>query len=81
MSGGRSTGRRTREVVALKRDVLDEFEVDITKCMHCGACVGSCPANAIFMAEVVLRFDDNCTLCKRCVKVCPVGAISHVEGD
>jgi ferredoxin len=43
--------------------------------MHCGACVGSCPVNAIYLNEVVLEFNDDCTMCKRCIKVCPVGAI------
>ncbi len=68
-------------MVTLKRDSLDELEVDISKCLHCGACVGSCPANAIFLDEVLLRFGDSCTLCKRCIKVCPVGAIRLVEGS
>jgi ferredoxin len=50
------------------------FNVD--KCMHCGACVGSCPKNAIFLNEVVLEFNDGCTRCGRCVRTCPVGAIA-----
>ncbi len=54
---------------------LDEFDVDVARCMHCGACVGSCPVNAIYLNEVVLEFNDDCTMCKRCIKVCPVGAI------
>jgi ferredoxin len=65
----------------LEKDQLDELEVDITRCMHCGACVGSCPVNAICLNEVVLEFNDDCTLCKRCIKVCPVGAITLVEED
>jgi len=60
---------------------LDEFEIDITKCMRCGACVGSCPVNAIFLNEVVLEFNDDCTMCKRCIKVCPVGAIELAGGN
>lgn len=59
---------------------LDELEVDLSRCMHCGACVGSCPVNAIYLNEVVLEFDDHCNLCKRCIKVCPVGAISLIGG-
>ena len=59
---------------------LDEFDVDITRCMHCGACVGSCPANAIYLNEVLLEFNDDCTMCKRCIKVCPVGAIKLAGG-
>jgi ferredoxin len=53
--------------------------VAIERCMHCGACVGSCPQNAIFLNEVVLAFNDLCNKCGRCVKTCPVGAIT-MEG-
>lgn len=59
---------------------LDELQADVTRCMHCGACVGSCPVNAIYLNEVVLEFNDDCTLCKRCIKVCPVGAIKLIGG-
>ncbi len=27
--------------------------------MHCGACVGSCPQNAIYLNDVVLEFNDE----------------------
>jgi ferredoxin len=49
--------------------------VSIEKCMHCGACVGSCPQNAIFLNEIVLEFNENCNKCGRCVRICPVGAL------
>jgi len=62
------------------KNQLDELQVDIDKCMHCAACVGSCPQNAIFLREVLIEFNDDCNLCKRCVKTCPVGAISLMEG-
>ena len=52
------------------------MKVDATKCMHCGACVVTCPANAIFLYEVALTFNGDCTRCGTCVKTCPVGAIS-----
>jgi ferredoxin len=64
----------------LDRGLSDELLVDIDKCMHCGACVGSCPQNAIFLREVVIEFNEECILCKRCLKTCPVGAISQA-GD
>jgi len=53
--------------------------VSIEKCMHCGACVGSCPQNAIFLNEIVLEFNDNCNKCGRCVRICPAGALK-MEG-
>jgi len=53
----------------------------VERCMHCGACVGSCPSNAIYLNEVILSFNSDCTKCGRCVKVCPVGAIRMEAGD
>lgn len=50
--------------------------VSIEKCHHCGACVGACPKNAIFLNDLVLIFSEECNRCGRCVKVCPVGAIT-----
>ncbi len=52
------------------------MKVSIQKCYHCGACVGSCPQNAIYLDEVLLEFNAECNKCGRCVKVCPVGAIT-----
>ena len=49
--------------------------VSIEKCHHCGACVGSCPKNAIYLNDLVLSFNKDCNLCLRCVKTCPVAAI------
>jgi ferredoxin len=53
--------------------------VNIERCMHCGACVGSCPQNAIYLNEVVLEFNDSCNKCGRCVRLCPAGALK-MEG-
>jgi ferredoxin len=53
--------------------------VNIEKCMHCGACVGSCPQNAIYLNEVVLEFNESCNKCGRCVRLCPAGALK-MEG-
>lgn len=52
------------------------MKVSIQKCYHCGACVGSCPKNAIYLNDVLLEFNELCNRCGRCVKVCPVGAIT-----
>ncbi len=54
----------------------DWMHVMVEKCMHCGACAGTCPENAIYLHEVVVEFNDSCTRCGRCVKLCPVGAVS-----
>ena len=57
------------------RMVLDKF-----LCLHCGACVGSCPTNSIFLFETFLTFDERCTQCGMCVRVCGVGAIDYPTG-
>ncbi|MFO7991475.1 MAG: 4Fe-4S binding protein [Thermoplasmata archaeon] len=53
--------------------------VDEELCMRCGACVGTCPVNAMFLKEYTLEINDDCTSCGQCEKVCPVRAIS-LEG-
>jgi len=53
------------------------MEVDVAKCNYCGACVGSCPKNCIFLNEVKVEInEDECIRCGFCIRVCPVGAIS-----
>jgi len=54
--------------------------VDDDACMRCGACVGTCPANAMFLKETGLEVGDDCTKCGLCVRACPVGAL-ELEGD
>lgn len=49
-------------------------------CLHCGACVGSCPANSIFLHETAyIEFLPICIECGLCAIVCPVGAISPIS--
>ncbi len=54
--------------------------ISIERCMHCGACVGGCPQNAIFLNEIIPVFNEDCNRCKRCIKICPVGAL-EMEGE
>ncbi|MDD1767878.1 MAG: 4Fe-4S binding protein [Methanomassiliicoccales archaeon] len=54
---------------------VPDMLVTIEKCMHCGACVGTCPENAIYLNDVLLEFNSDCTRCGRCVRMCPVGAL------
>jgi ferredoxin len=56
--------------------MTNKITVETSKCMHCGACVGTCPKNAIFMNEVELVFNKDCIFCGICVKTCPVGALT-----
>jgi ferredoxin len=46
-------------------------------CTNCGACVDSCPVNAIAPASDKHKIDaDTCIDCGACVDTCPVSAIS-----
>jgi L-aspartate semialdehyde sulfurtransferase ferredoxin len=55
--------------------------VSMEKCFHCGACVGSCPQNAIFLNDTVPIFNEMCNGCRICIKACPVGALTMEEGQ
>ena len=57
-----------------KRDLHIESSGQL--CISCGACVGICPLNCIYLDETRITFDERvCTRCEICVKACPVGAI------
>ena len=47
-------------------------------CIGCGACVGTCPVNAIsFNGEKAEINQEICIHCGACAGTCPVGAISE----
>jgi ferredoxin len=61
-------------VVAGKKSLHIESSGQL--CVYCGACVGVCPLNCIYLDETRITFDERiCTRCEICVKACPVGAI------
>jgi len=53
--------------------------VDRDRCCHCGACVGVCPPDALWLREVIIEVNEKCTGCGLCIKICPAGAISKVK--
>jgi len=54
--------------------------IDKAACVGCEACVGTCPVEAIVMAESVAKIDvDVCIECGSCVFACPTSAISQGE--
>ncbi|ADD08390.1 DUF362 domain-containing protein [Candidatus Aciduliprofundum boonei] len=56
---------------------MNMMNVDPAICNYCGACVGSCPVNCMFLDETIVRIDeDKCIKCGFCIRACPVGAIS-----
>lgn len=45
-------------------------------CSSCGACVSSCPVEAISEGDPTYVIDPNtCTDCAECVETCPMEAI------
>lgn len=56
--------------------VFEMISIDVEQCMHCGACVGTCPRNALFLHDLTVAADDDCNGCGLCVRVCPVAAIA-----
>ena len=49
-------------------------------CLHCGACVGACPTNSIFLHETAcIEFLESCVKCELCATVCPVGSIRRLS--
>lgn len=53
--------------------------VNINKesCIGCGACVDTCPVEALFMDdEKAVCDEEKCVDCGACVDACPVEAIS-----
>lgn len=50
-------------------------------CVHCGACTGLCPTQALSLSppEMKVAFDVNkCVACGMCGLVCPFGAMKDV---
>jgi Fe-S-cluster-containing hydrogenase component 2 len=60
------------------KNTFQKIAIDQEICMHCGACVGTCPKNAMFLHDLTVAADENCNGCRLCVKVCPIGAIEIV---
>jgi len=47
------------------------------ECIACGACVDTCPVDAISEAGDIYAISADCTECQACVDSCPVGAIGE----
>lgn len=57
-----------------------KITVDRDKCLHCGACVGACPENALYLNEFIIEIDDKiCNGCGICRRMCGIAAIEFRE--
>ena len=60
------------------------LELDISKCIGCGACLNACPPRLIRMTDQDSRRTiefalGRCTYCARCAEVCPEKAIRMTQ--
>lgn len=55
---------------------ITKAEIDSTKCIKCGKCVGICPHDAITVNGNYEIKKERCLGCTQCVKDCPNGAIT-----
>ena len=53
--------------------------IDQSACIKCGACISSCPFNALSMEAGQVEVNAACRVCKICIGLCPVQAISLQE--
>jgi len=63
-----------------KADFRGLPEIDVRKCIGCGACSSVCPAGLIELLDkgdhaTITRHFDRCIYCGRCAEMCPEGAI------
>lgn len=71
----RQNGHHQREEEQYRGDL--KLVIDYELCFSCGACVGVCPPDALFLHDYHLTVDqETCTACERCVAACPVRALS-----
>jgi ferredoxin len=82
LSGEDSSYREATEFLARQgirlQPLLQDIRRNDERCVHCGACVGVCPSEALTLErpsmEVIFRADE-CVACGECVPTCPVRAM------
>ncbi len=53
-------------------------KIDAGKCVGCGACVGTCPVEALEMVDdKAVVNEDTCIDCGACLSSCPCEAITQ----
>ncbi len=57
--------------------MANKINIDLDKCVGCGACESACPFGAISLKDGKAAVDgEKCRFCGSCVEACPVKAIS-----
>ena len=62
------------QVQPLSQDIIR----NISRCTHCGVCVGICPTDALVLepeTRRVLFYDTKCIGCELCIRACPTRAM------
>ena len=59
---------------------MAQYRINADTCIHCAACVDTCPVSAIILRSDYLHgwifyINEDCTGCGACVDSCPVNAI------
>ena len=49
------------------------------ECTGCGACLGSCPSQALHVEDEKFIMNTSCTSCMLCFDVCPILAFSYPQ--
>ena len=82
LSGDESSFRRASDYLAKQGIRIQPLLQDIRRnddgCVHCGACVGVCPSEALTLERPTMRVifrADECVACGECVPTCPVRAM------
>lgn len=57
--------------------MANKINIDLDKCVGCGACESACPFGAISLKDGKAAVDgEKCRFCGSCVQACPVSAIT-----